>query len=72
MSTSATVAGARTPAAEPAAPRADYGPDEAAMQAYLREGESRARKLANRGPIRFDARGALSADILEAYRRCGF
>ena len=42
------------------------------MQAYLREGEGRALALGNRGPIRFDARGALRPDFLDAYRRCGF
>ena len=51
---------------------ADYGPHEAAMQAYLREGEERAMTLGNRGPIRFDASGALHADILAAFSRCGF
>ena len=50
----------------------DYGPDEAAMQAYLREGERRAYALGNRGPIRFDGDGALHADIAEAYARLGF
>ena len=69
MSTSVMAAG---PSAQGAAPAADYGPDEAAMQAYLREGEGRALALGNRGPIRFDTRGKLSADILDAYRRCGF
>ena len=42
------------------------------MQAYLREGERRALALGNRGPIRFDARGKLHPDVLDAYRRCGF
>ncbi|HZD26511.1 MAG TPA: phytanoyl-CoA dioxygenase family protein [Alphaproteobacteria bacterium] len=50
----------------------DYGPEEAAMQAYLREGEARAYALGNRGPIRFNADGTLHDDILEAYWRCGF
>ena len=50
----------------------DYGPHEAAMQAYLREGEERAMSLGNRGPIRFDAGGALHPDILAAFSRCGF
>ena len=66
MSTSVTAA------PQPATAMADYGPDEAAMQAYLREGESRAREIGNRGPIRFDARGKLHSDILDAYRHCGF
>ena len=50
----------------------DYGPEEAAMQAYLREGERRARALGNRGPIRFTADGRVHPDILEAYWRTGF
>lgn len=51
---------------------ADYGPEEAAMQAYLRDGEKRAYALGNRGPIRFTADGALHPEIVEAYWRCGF
>ena len=50
----------------------DYGPHEAAMQAYLREGEARAMALGNRGPVRFGAGGALHADIVAAFSRCGF
>src|SRR5688572_1292657 len=50
----------------------DYGPEEAAMQAYMREGEKRAQALGNRGPIRFTAAGGLHPEILEAYWRCGF
>lgn len=50
----------------------DYGSEEAAMQAYLRQGERRAALLGNRGPIRFTADGALHPDIVEAYWRCGF
>lgn len=50
----------------------DYGPEEAAMQAYLREGERRAYALGNRGPIRFTADGKVHPDILAAYWRCGF
>ena len=50
----------------------DYGPHEAAMQAYLREGEARAMALGNRGPIRFDAGGALHPDIVAAFSRSGF
>ena len=49
-----------------------YGSEEAAMQAYLREGERKAFTLGNRGPIRFDASGRLAQDILDAYWRCGF
>jgi len=54
------------------APSTDYGPEEAAMQAYLRDGERRAYALGNRGPIRFGADGKLHPEILEAYWRCGF
>ena len=52
--------------------RVDYGSEEAAMQAYLHEGEKRAATLGNRGPIRFTAAGELHPDIVEAYWRCGF
>lgn len=51
---------------------AGYGPEEAAMQAYLCDGEKRAFALGNRGPIRFTADGALHPEIVEAYWRCGF
>ena len=47
----------------------DYGPDEAAMQVYLREGEQRAYRLGNRGPIRFNTDGTLHSDIVDAYWR---
>jgi hypothetical protein len=50
----------------------DYGPEEAAMQAYLRDGERRAMALGNRGPIRFTPTGELHPEIVEAYWRCGF
>lgn len=60
MSTSATAA------------HRDDGGDEAAMQAYLRDGERRAHGLGNRGPIRFNPDGTLGADILDAYWRHGF
>ena len=50
----------------------DFGAQEAAMQAYLRDGETRALNLGNRGPIRFNADGTLAAEILDAYSRCGF
>ena len=52
-------------------PAIDYGPEEAAMQKYLREGEERAFALGNRGPIRFTTAGELAPDIVEAYWRCG-
>lgn len=50
----------------------DYGPEEAAMQAYLKAGEKRAYELGNRGPIRFTPDGTLDPGILDAYWRCGF
>ena len=50
----------------------DYGPEEAAMRAYLSEGEHRAFALGNRGPIRLTAAGKVHPDILDAYWRCGF
>ncbi|HLI78678.1 MAG TPA: phytanoyl-CoA dioxygenase family protein [Candidatus Binataceae bacterium] len=53
-------------------PIVDYGPDQAAMERYRREGEERAMRLGNRGPIRFDAEGNLDRAILDAYKRCGF
>ncbi len=53
-------------------PKTDYGSEEAAMQAYLRQGERAAYALGNRGPIRFTAEGKLHPDILDAYWRCGF
>ncbi len=43
-----------------------------AMQAYLRDGTARAQKLANRGPIRFGADGALDTAITDAYWQYGF
>ena len=51
---------------------ASYGSEEAAMDAYLRDGERRAFALGNRGPIRFEADGKLAQDTLDAYWRCGF
>ena len=53
-------------------PAVDYGAEEAAMQAYLREGEKRAFALGNRGPIRFTDKGELHPEIVDAYWRCGF
>lgn len=52
--------------------KTDFGVHESAMQAYRRDGEKRALALGNRGPIRFDADGALDGAIIEAYSRCGF
>ena len=71
MSTSASEA-VSAPTPTPAPVRVDYGPEEAAFQAYLKDGERRAFELGNRGPIRFTADGALHPDILDAYWRCGF
>ncbi len=51
---------------------AAYDSEAAAMQAYLAEGERKAFQLGNRGPIRFDANGRLTKDILDAYWRVGF
>ncbi len=56
----------------PQAQSADYGPESAAMAAYLQAGEARAHALGNRGPIRRDGDGNVHPDILEAYWRCGF
>jgi hypothetical protein len=53
-------------------PVTDYGREEAAMQAYLAKGERKAFRLGNRGPIRYDANGRLTKDILDAYWRTGF
>jgi len=53
-------------------PIVDYGADEAAMVAYRRAGEDRARQLGNRGPISFDADGRLAQSILDAYWEQGF
>ena len=55
-----------------AATGTDYGTEEAAMQAYLRDGEERAFALGNRGPVRYTDEGQIYPEILEAYWRCGF
>jgi hypothetical protein len=39
---------------------------------YLREGERRALTLGNRGPIRYDEKGNVHPEIIEAYWREGF
>jgi hypothetical protein len=44
---------------------------EEALQVYFREGEARAGRLANRGPLRFAPDGGLHPDILEAYQGAG-
>src|SRR5262245_33397497 len=53
-------------------PIVDYGDDEAAMVRYRAEGEKRAARLGNRGPLVLDDEGRLDEDILAAYARCGF
>src|ERR1700733_13511786 len=53
-------------------PIVDYGADQPAMTRYRKEGEERALKLNNRGPLRFDATGNLDSAILDAYTRNGF
>jgi len=42
------------------------------LNEYIDAGVQRAGSLGNRGPIRYDARGKLHPDILEAYWRTGF
>jgi hypothetical protein len=56
----------------PKVPIVDYGSEQAAMERYREEGEARAMRLGNRGPVRFDRAGKLDPAILEAYSRCGF
>lgn len=51
---------------------AHYGEDAEAMRVYLQEGEAAARRLDNRGPLRFDAEGRPAQDILDAYAKYGF
>ena len=53
-------------------PEVDYGSEEAAMQAYLQEGERRAFALGNRGPVRYTADGRIDPAILDAYWAQGF
>ena len=45
---------------------------DAAMQAYMAQGECKALALDNRGPIRYTADGNIAPDILEAYWHYGF
>jgi len=42
------------------------------MTDYFEQGEERARALANRGPLRFDAEGRLDAEIVTRYQEVGF
>ncbi len=46
--------------------------EDAALDAYMRAGDARARGLQNRGPVRYDASGRVHADILDAYWEHGF
>jgi len=41
-------------------------------EAYFEAGAARAHSLANRGPVRFDARGQLDSAIVDAYETTGF
>jgi hypothetical protein len=50
----------------------DYGDAEEAMVAYREEGTRAALALGNRGPVRYDERGRIHPEVLEAYERCGF
>jgi ectoine hydroxylase-related dioxygenase (phytanoyl-CoA dioxygenase family) len=43
-----------------------------ALDDYFRDGEKRARNLANRGPIRLTAQGKLVPEILDSYKEHGF
>ena len=49
-----------------------YGSDDLSVQSYLQDGELRAMDLGNRGPIKFDNDGQLSAEIRNAYSDIGF
>ena len=49
-----------------------YENEDCSIQTYLKEGERRAMNLGNRGPIRFDNDGQLSAEIRNAYSDIGF
>ena len=42
------------------------------MAQYAREGMARARRIGNRGPIRFDAAGQIHTEIVDAYWEHGF
>jgi len=43
-----------------------------AVNVYADAGVARARSLGNRGPLRYDSNGAVSAEILHAYNHYGF
>jgi hypothetical protein len=53
-------------------PIVEYGLEQDAMERYRREGEKRAMRLGNRGPLKLDAQGKLVREIRDAYSRCGF
>jgi ectoine hydroxylase-related dioxygenase (phytanoyl-CoA dioxygenase family) len=46
--------------------------DDPALEAFMQDGDRRARALPNRGPVRFGADGRLHPDILDAYWQYGF
>jgi len=51
---------------------AHYGADADAMKAYLIEGQAKALAIPNRGPLKFNADGSVSPEILNAYSEFGF
>ncbi|TDF37234.1 phytanoyl-CoA dioxygenase [Alteromonadaceae bacterium M269] len=51
---------------------AHYGEQAEAMKQYLLDGQEKALKLDNRGPIQFDEQGNLAKPILDAYSTYGF
>ena len=51
---------------------AHYGSDAEAMREYLINGQNKALEMDNRGPIVFEADGALAPHIVEAYDTYGF
>ena len=51
---------------------AHYGEDADAMRTYLIEGNEKALKMDNRGPLKFDENGRLTSDILKSYSKYGF
>ena len=51
---------------------AHYGDDAGAMKTYLIEGQAKALKLPNRGPLEYDKTGHIHPDILKAYSEFGF
>eukprot|EP01047_Picozoa_sp_COSAG01_P059712 COSAG01_NODE_7209_length_3304_cov_3.653978_2_plen_259_part_00 len=46
--------------------------EQESIRNYHQAGEARAMQLGNRGPLRFDADGCVSPEILESYYRHGF